>query len=399
MKKYKVVIVGGGASGLACAVELTRGKNALLGSDVLILERNDRLAKKLTVTGNGQGNITNASLLACNFYGEKKFIDSFIEQTKKYDVRKYFYGLGLATTVDKVGRVYPMSKQASAVSDVLRAHLSNKGVEVKLSSEVLEVNNTGDEFIISTSNGKYYSEKIVFAFGGSVAKQFGTDGSAYKLLLNFGHSVTKLYPSLVQIKTNLTKIRGLKGLKENAKITAFDGEKEIASANGEILFTEYGISGNAVFSISGHLMKAKNPWVRVSFLPEVDDEMLVEILKNSNKNSPLYNENAFAGIINKMIGKAVIKNAESNSVYSLAYSAKNFDLSVTGSLGFNFAQVTKGGINTKDIDPNTYQSKLVSDAYVIGEALDVDGDCGGYNLTFAWISGIVSANVIKDQLK
>ena len=237
---------------------------------------------------------------------------------------------------------------------------------------------------------------MVFAFGGSAGKQFGTDGSSYGILNDFGHKTTALYPSLVQIKTEREKIKGLKGLKEYARCSAFDGDKLLKTAVGDVMFNDYGVTGSAIFQISGHFAKVKNPILKIEFLPELKIEQIVEILKNADKNSPIYTENAYSGIINKRIGQSVLKTVQNKNYYSLASALKNFSLKVTGSLGFDNAQVTKGGINTKDINSNDYQSKLVKGFYVIGEALDVDGDCGGYNLSFAFSSGVKCARAIKN---
>ncbi|MBR1983198.1 MAG: NAD(P)/FAD-dependent oxidoreductase, partial [Clostridia bacterium] len=227
-------------------------------------------------------------------------------------------------------------------------------------------------------------------------KQFGTDGSSYSLLNVFGHKTTNLYPSLVQIKTEREKIRGLKGLKEYALCTACDGDLPLKSALGDVMFTDYGVSGSAIFQISGHFAKAKNPILSIEFLPDLTIDQIAEILKNADKNSPIYNENAYLGIINKRIGLSILKTVQNKNYYSLAKALKNFTLKVTGSLGFDNAQVTKGGIQTKDVNSSDYQSKLKKGIYVIGEALDVDGDCGGYNLSFAFSSGVKCARAIKN---
>ncbi len=392
---YRVIIVGGGASGVFSALELTDGKNGFSGADILILEKNDRLLKKLVVTGNGQGNISNADISARNYYGDKEFINCFLSSLKTNDVSEYFYRLGIKTVTDGVGRIYPLSKQASAVSDILRAHLDKRGVNVKLNGSVTSVRKTGNLFTVKTNAETYSAENVILAVGGCVGKQFGTDGSSYVLAENFGHKKTDLFPSLVQIKTEREKIRGLKGLKEYVKVTAYDGETPLKSAVGDLLFTDYGVSGSAVFQVSGRVTDAKKPWLNIEFLPDLSEQEVLEILKNARQNSPVYNENALSGIINKRIGLAVIKTVKDKNIYSLASALKSFRLRVEGSAGFDNAQVTKGGISVSDITPTTFESRLVKNLYMAGEMLDVDGDCGGYNLTFAFVSGIICAKAIK----
>lgn len=393
---YEVIIVGGGASGVISAIEISRGKNAVSGDKILILEKNDRILKKLAVTGNGQANLTNANISQENYYGDKNFINSVVGDILDLNLNDYLFSLGLKTTTDQLGRVYPMSKQASSVVDLLMAHLSKNNVTVKTSSEVVAIKKLQDQFVVTTKDCEYTCKKVIFSFGGSAGKQFGTDGSSYSLLTSLGHKTSCLYPALVQVKTEREKIRGLKGLKEYAKLTACDGDAQLKTAEGDIMFTDYGVSGSAVFQISGHFAKAKNPILKVEFLPTLSVEEIAEILKNADKNSPIYNENAYLGIINKRIGLNVLKTVQNKNYYSLSKALKNFTLKVTGSLGFDNAQVTKGGILTRDVNVNDFQSKLVKGVYLVGELLDVDGDCGGYNLTFAFVSGIKCARAIKN---
>lgn len=393
---YEVIIVGGGASGVISAIELSRGKNSISGDNILILEKNDRILKKLVATGNGQANLTNASISEENYYGDKNFVKSAVNDIINLDVKDYFYGLGLQTITDEIGRVYPMSKQASSVVDLFLAHLLKNNVNIKTNQSVTSVKEKDGIFLVKTNSVEYQSKKVIFAFGGSAGKQFGTDGSSYGLLSEFGHKTTNLYPSLVQIKTEREKIRGLKGLKEYALCTAYDGDLPLKSALGDVMFTDYGVSGSAIFQISGHFAKAKNPILNIEFLPDLSIDQIAEILKNADKNSPIYNENAYLGIINKRIGISVLKTVQNKNYYSLAKALKNFTVKVTGSLGFDNAQVTKGGIQTKDVNSSDYQSKLKKGIYVIGEALDVDGDCGGYNLSFAFSSGVKCARAIKN---
>ncbi len=398
-KVYKVAVVGGGASGLTCAVELMKGELALKKGEVVILERNDRVGKKLITTGNGQGNLTNKVITAENFYGNKDFISSFIEDVKSVELEKYLYSLGIPLVTLPDGKAYPVSKQASAVLDVLRAYLENKGVETITNFYVKRIIDNGNVYKICSENQTVFAERVVVAVGGSAAPHFGTDGSSYSLLEDFGHEKTALFPSLVQLKTDLTQIKGLKGLKEQARVTAFDGNVPLKSNTGDLLFTEFGISGSAVFQISGHLAKANNPYVIIEFLPDYTASQTEKLISDKKKNTPFMADgDLLSGIINKKIGQAILKTASSLNVKDVAYALKNFRLKVTGTLGFKYAQVTKGGILTDKIDKHTYKSKLSKGMYVIGEVLDIDGDCGGYNLTFAFVSAINSARDVKKSL-
>ena len=178
----------------------------------------------------------------------------------------------------------------------------------------------------------------------------------------------------------------------------YENDMQLKSSVGEILFTEYGVSGNAVFQVSSAVAGVKNAWLNVEFLPELTTEEIIEILKTRAKMGGFEGENYLCGILNKRIGQAVMKTVKNPSVSSVAYALKNFRLNVTGDLGFNYSQVTKGGIETIKVNPYTFESKLIKNFHIVGEALDVDGDCGGYNLTFAFVSGIVSARAIKQKI-
>ncbi len=394
---FKVAVIGGGASGLLCAIELLSGKNALNADGVILLEKNDRVGKKLIATGNGQCNLFNTDMTENHFYGDGEFLTQFIDNCHKIDISAYFYKMGIPFCFDDEGRGYPISKQASSVLDIIRARLSEKGLNVQTNACVVNIIKKSTVFEIFTESGRYYAENVVLAVGGKTAKQFGTDGSAYGLAQNFGHKVTALYPSLVQLKTNLDSIRALKGLKERAKVSVYDGDAYLGRSVGDLLFTDYGVSGNAVFKVSPFAVSAKEPNLKIEFLPDISIKELENILIDRSGIDFFKNENMLCGLVNKRIGQAIIKTAKDKSERGVAYAVKNFNLKVTGNTGFNYAQVTKGGIKTNDVDKRSYESKICDNLYLVGEYLDVDGDCGGYNLTFAFTSGITSAKYIKKE--
>ncbi len=394
-KIYRAVIVGGGAAGLMSAVELLRGQNALLGEDVIILERNDRVGKKLSATGNGQGNLTNAFLSKENYHGDKSLINAFLDAEKQIHLQDYLRSIGIILCEQKDGKKYPVSRQANAVVDIIRYQLEKANCEIKTNALVKDIKQKDGVYILSGEFGEIRAENVILAVGGKAGKQFGTDGDSYHLAQKFGHELTNLYPSLVQLKCDLKDIRGLKGLKEIAKVSAFDGDKLLKSAVGDLLFTEYGISGSSVFEISGSLALAKSPRVNIEFLTEYSLEEVINLIKERQRNCFIDGQDMLCGIVNKKIGQAIVKSSKSTSATDVGYRLKNFTIKVTGNLGFNYAQVTKGGIKTDKINPLNMQSKLAKGVYLVGEMVDVDGDCGGYNLTFAFVSGIVAARDIK----
>lgn len=397
MTDYKVIIVGGGASGLLNLVELVSGNNALKPSEVLLLEANDRVGKKLVATGNGQGNFSNAFVSENRYHGDEAFISTYVKLFNQVNLDEYFLRLGIPFCEGEDGKKYPLSKQANSALDVIRMFLESKGCNIKTGEKVIDAKVNGKNFVVKTQNQTYISSKLVLAFGGKAGKQFGTDGTSYHLAQNFSHFLTEQYPSLVQLKTPLDRIKGLKGLKENVIISAFDGDKFLSRAKGELLFTEYGISGSAVFSVSSYLTDKKSPNVKIEFLPGFSEDDVAKLLKERQKLAYINGQDLLIGLINKKIGQALCKNLTNPTAENLAKLVKNFRIKITGNLGFNYAQVTKGGVKTNEINPNSMESKLQKGLYILGEALDIDGDCGGFNLAFAFTSGIISAKHIKDN--
>ncbi len=399
LKQYKVAIIGGGASGLLCAAELFRGDDALRCDDVLVLERNDRVGKKLVATGNGQGNFCNADADVKHYYGERNFISAFFNDNVE-SVADYFYRLGIPLFHDEYGRFYPLSKQASSALDVIRCFLQSRKCAVITNAKINDVIKCGDIFQLTTESGeKYFAENVVLAFGGKAGVHFGTDGSSYRLAENFGHKVTPLSPSLVQVKTDKGAIRGLKGVKERVKLFLYDGSKYLAESIGDLLFTDYGVSGNAVFALSPKLFQTSNPIFFADLLPDVSVGELKDILEYRSSTDYIGEEDLFIGLVNKKLGQAVTRSLADNSINTAAETLKKYKIEIKGTLGFDTAQVTKGGIVTDDVNPFTMQSKLCKNLFITGEALNVDGDCGGYNLAFAFLSGIKAAKHVKSFYK
>ncbi len=396
-KKYNTIIVGGGASGLLTAIELLKGEKALKGNEVLVLERNDRVGKKLVATGNGQGNLMNEKFGGEFYYGDKAFIEQFVSNAKQVNLKRYLEEIGIFVCAGKDGKIYPLSKQASSVLDSIRAYLSYKNCTILTGKKVSKITKTNGVFEVSVGNEKFVAKNVVLATGGSAGKQFGTDGSAYSLAENFGHKKTELYPSLVQLKTDTATIKGLKGIKETARVTAFVDRKPLMTAEGDLLFTDFGVSGSTIFSLSASLTGRKNAYLIIEFLPNLTFGQTEKIVENRLQIPYVTKDDLLCGVLNKKVGQAIIKNSKTLSATDIAYAIKNFKLSVLGSLDFNYAQVTRGGIKTDKIDCD-YQSKLVENLYIVGEMLNVDGDCGGYNLTFAFISGILCARNIKKKI-
>lgn len=388
MQKYDIAVIGGGASGLACAVRLKELDKNL---SVVILEKGERAGRKLAASGNGQGNVSNVDLGAEHYHGSGAFLAAKLCSSRVYNPLEMFDFLFAA---DKLGRIYPAGKQGSALSDCLLRKVEALGIELKLSAEVTDIKSG---FLLTLSDGvKVAAGKVVLAAGGKAQKQFGTDGGGLRLAQNSGHSVTALYPSLVQLKCDTRHIKTLKGIRTECRVTAQKDGKVLGEASGDVIFTDYGVSGNAIFYVSAYCAGVEGATLSLEFLPEISEEQIAADVKNKlEKGYP--QPELLCGTLHNQVGRAVMKRCESRDPRTVARAVKNFTLAVEGSLGFDYAQVTKGGVPASEVDENL-QSKLVPNLYITGEALDVDGDCGGYNLTWALVSGMHAAKCIVNSL-
>lgn len=381
---YDVAVIGGGAAGLACAVRFC--ENSKL--KVAVLEAGDRLGKKLASTGNGQGNISNAEMTAEHYFGGGAHLAKAIACTDPYAGAKLFDCL---FTEDEKGRIYPAGKQASALCDCLLKKLKGRA-EIFLSSKVTQIDRG---FNIKIADGRtVFAKYIVLCVGGKAQKQYKTDGSAYSLALNFGHALTPLYPSLVQLKTETKYIKTLKGIRADCNASAIVGGKTVKTVRGDVIFTEYGISGNAVFSLSPYVTDKRDAVISLEFLPDVSAEVIEDNLKKRVAEGYPFSE-LLSGNLHNVLGRAVVARAGAES--KIVNTLKNFTLPVLGTLGFDYAQVTRGGIDVKDVTQEL-ESKLVKNMFFAGEVLDVDGDCGGYNLQWAFTSGMAAADGILKRL-
>lgn len=387
MQNFDVAIVGGGASGLACALQIKRLNCKL---SVAVIDAGERLGKKLAATGNGQGNVSNKRLSAANYHGGGAALAARVIGGDSSLPLSIFNCLFVE---DEEGRIYPAGRQASALTDSLIRELTAYDVKFIHPARVIAID---DSFVLKLSEGYSLSaEKVVLACGGKVQKQFGTDGSAYALAQKFGHKLTPLYPSLVQLKTDTTYTKGLKGIRVDCVVCARLHGSHLCSCRGDVIFTDYGLSGNAIFKISSALAGTDGAELSLEFLPDCSaEEIMSDIVKKSRLGYPDFE--LLSGTLHNQIGRAVIKRSGPRPE-DIVKTLKNFTLRVTGTLGFDYAQVTHGGIDCSDI-ADDMQSKLVKGLYLIGEYVDVDGDCGGYNLLWAFASAGRAARSIAGMI-
>jgi len=396
-----IIIIGGGASGLAAACVCAKA-----GARTLLIERQDRVGRKLLATGSGRCNLLNTSQPV--YFGDAAFAREVLSNCNAHNVMDFFEALGLTFREEDGGLVYPASGRASEVLDVLRLPLeASPHVTVMTATEAVELLHRDDGLGVATKDGAVFGARCVIAAGGGPAapKLGGTD-SLYALLERLGHAVLPPKPALTSLTTAREGIRGLSGLRVNAICTLTDGDMPVETAQGEVLFTDYGVSGVCVMQLSraaGALLAAgKTPALYLDFSPlmglapfrwtrlPVQQPGLAApaaLAWLTDRAERLPERQLLVGAFPRLLADRL----SNHPLPRLAELTTGYLLSITGVRGFEHAQVTAGGIDTADIDPATMASRLVSRLYLAGELLNVDGDCGGYNLLFAWASGITAA--------
>ena len=388
-------IIGAGASGMAAALAASEQPEA----QVILMERQARVGRKLQATGNGRCNLTNLHANCGGYHGQEPgFWDTALERFGPEETLCWFRGLGLFTVAEESGRVYPYSDQANSVVDVLRFALDRPNIELKTGFEVEKAKKTPVGFRVESAEGTVECDRLVIACGGLAGTKLGGSMSGYKLLRSLGHRCTKLRPALVQLKTGWTGVAALKGVRANCHAEIFQGDALISQGTGELQFTEYGLSGPVIFEISRDACQGDGDWkCRLDFLPEVSlEELAGELLRRKGTRLPV--SELLTGILHNRLGRVLTQAAgiggsgfaaevSEARLWNLAETVKGFEVSLSEPLGMDSAQVTAGGILTSEFDPETLESRLVPGLYACGEVLDVDGDCGGYNLQWAWSSG------------
>ena len=397
-------IIGGGASGMMAAIAAAENKNAA----VHIFERQARVGKKLSATGNGRCNLTNRS--PAPYMGEAPDFGNFaLTSFGVAETLRYFARLGLYTVTEESGRVYPYSDQANSVVDVLRLGLEKENITVHLGCEIEKAEKTQDGFRLFTTEGDYFCNKLIIACGGIAGSKLGGTMSGYRLLSAFGHKSTRLRPSLVQLTSDSAFLPSLKGVRANGEVKILRDGALFAQSLGEIQFTEKGLSGPVIFEVSRDACEGRGKWVaEIDLLPDVTEETLTNMLR-VRKNTHLSSEELFTGILHNRLGRVVTKEAgigncpisylSEQELTEAAQMCKHFSFRLTGTLGMEAAQVTAGGVLTKDFDPQTMESRLMPGLYACGEVLDIDGKCGGYNLQWAWSSGYLAGKSAGEEEK
>ena len=396
----KVGIIGGGASGMAAALAAAQNENI----QVIVLERQARVGRKLLATGNGRCNLTNLHATGASYHGnDPDFAQGALSQQTVEKTLQWFSGLGLYTVAEESGKVYPYSDQANSVVDILRLNLERPNVQLITGFEVTKIKKTDFGFELSNGEQTLVVDRLIIACGGLAGSKLGGTMAGYKLLGKLGHRCTKLRPALVQLKSSWGALAGLKGVRTNCYAQIRKDTEIFAQSRGELQFTEYGLSGPVIFEISRDVASVAGEWTcQLDFLPDMTVESLVEELhRRTTTHLPV--QELLTGILHNRLGRVLTQAAgvsmqmlcsqlREDQINAVCQAVKNFEIILTEPMGMDSAQVTAGGVLTDQFDPNTLESKLVNGLFACGEVLDIDGDCGGYNLQWAWSSGFVAGS-------
>lgn len=404
----KVAIIGGGASGLVCAIEAARK-----GHHVYVFEKNTKLGRKILATGNGKCNISNLHLNATRYHGESpQFVKSILKRFDTFTCKNYFRTLGLEMREGEEGRLYPMSHQASSVVDILVHEARALGVVFYCESEVVQISHKGEQFTLHVKEEKYLFDACVIATGSLAMPTLGSSRSGYDFAKTFGHTIVEPFPSLVQLLSDEAHLKEASGVKIDARVELFVEGKRLMHTQGDVLFTNYGLSGSAILDISRYASLAfkqeEEVFVVLDMFPSLEKEALQSLLQKrlayaKNKSLTLWLE----GIIPKKLAFFVIHTCKfehlkdasmlgAKEIKKLLFTLKAQRLRINGTKGFESAEVSAGGVDVREIDEKTLMSQKVKNLYFCGEVLDIDGDCGGFNLHFAWSSGFCVGQNIKN---
>lgn len=402
----RIAILGGGAAGLFAACALTEA-----GAQVAVYERQARVGRKLLATGNGRCNLTNLNAAPGHYRGDPRYIESALRALPPKAAMERFAELGVLCVPDEEGRVYPASNQAAGVLDALRLYAAEHGCETVTDFEVKKLTRRGGGFRIQSTDGRQAeADCVLLATGGLAAPKLGGRGDGYKLLGSFGHEIAPRMPAIAPIKTDPDAVRALKGIRMRGVIELLNRGEKLRREVGEILFGEGAVSGIAAMQLARTLNLAlrerRRCTLKLNFLPHEGPEIIDRLAERLPERTM---EDFLSGLVPKRLGQTLIKAAgveplsRTAGLLSPAERRKIYEkltgwtLPALGTLGFDAAQVTCGGAVLDGFDPDTLESLHAPGLFAAGEVLDVDGDCGGYNLHWAWASAELAARAILQR--
>lgn len=399
-----IVIVGGGVSGIVSAIKSFNGRNR-----ITILERNDKCLKKLLLTGNGRCNYFNDDTSISNYHSMREdLLDKVINSDNMSRVLDFYNELGIIPKI-KNGYYYPFSNQASTVRDALMFEVMKLGVSIKYNYLVEKIERSNNKFII---NDSIVCDKVIIATGSCSYPKTGSDGMGYDFLRKFGHNIIKPLPALVQLNSDFKYCRELSGIRSDVILSLYEDDEFISSSVGEVQLTDYGISGICTFNLSHFVTRGldvgKKEVIKVNFLPFIKDNYMEWFNTYSNKHNDKNIYMLLCNILNYKLVKVILKvcSIDNETYYNeLDYNSRsllidnltNFKFNIVSTKDFNFSQVCNGGVSLDEVNLSTFESLIVDGLYITGEVLDINGNCGGYNLICAVISGILVGDDLSDK--
>ena len=406
----KVLIIGGGASGMVCAIYAAKN-----GNEVILVEKNNNLGKKILLTGNGKCNYWNKDISLKHYNSSNlEILDKIITEENKLEIENFFDNLGIVSKV-RDNYCYPASNQATSIQTALILECELCGVKILNNEEVVSVLKIDNCFEVVTSNRKFIVDKVVLATGSKACPKTGSDGFGYEIARKFGHEIVEPLPALVQLRLDVPYMKDWAGIRSDVCVSLYENNKLIKQEYGEIQLTDYGVSGICVFQLSSlisrGLYNGNKEEVEINFLNNLDiynEEDFIRIFNDRNKKVVGRNiSELLDGVLNYKLINLILKISKisrDSKWNDISYDKKKdlgrnlckLRLRVISTNGYDSAQVCSGGVRLSKINPYTMESLIVDGLYIVGELLDVDGECGGFNLGFAWISGYLAGKSLGD---
>lgn len=400
----KILVIGGGASGLIASIFASEGNN-----EVILLEKNNNLGKKILITGNGKCNYWNKDISISHYNSSDiDILEKIITDNNKLKIENFFDRLGIVPKI-KDNYYYPLSNQASSIQTSLILQAELNGVKILNNSEVLSIKKVNDMFEIVLTNNKIYADKVILATGSKACPRTGSDGLGYDIALSFGHNIIEPLPALVQLRSNLSFMKEWHGIRTDVEVSLYENNKFIKKEFGEIQLTDYGVSGICVYQLSSRIARGINSSLKeeleINFLKSLnisDEKDFIKYMDERNKKIDSRNiSQLLDGVLNYKLINLFLKinkinrddnwdNISMDKKNNLGITLTKLKVIINATNGFDSAQVCSGGVKLSEIDPYTMESLKVKNLYIVGELIDVDGECGGFNLGFAWISGYLA---------
>lgn len=401
-----VLVIGCGASGIVCAINAKRNNNR-----VVVLEKNSKPLKKLLMTGNGKCNYFNEIYSTKNYYSEDiDIVNKIISNQNINEAKKFFDDLGIIPTINN-GYYYPFSKQAITIKNALINKALKMDIEIMYDREVIDVIKKEDTFIVKCNNEIFKAKKVVISMGSKAYPKTGSDGLGYEILKKLGHTIIEPMPALVQLTSDFKYLKEWNGVRSEVIIELFENDKFIMKEEGEIQLTNYGVSGICIFNLSNYLtrrIKDNKEVIKINFVPFIETLITPWMDNYSKKNKDKNITELLEGFLNYKLVNIILKvsNIDKSTFYNelsneeklrLCKNLRSFPINIIGTKSYDNSQICNGGVKLTEIDISTMESKLVKGLYITGELLDINGNCGGYNLTTCWISGIKAGRALGDK--